>query len=384
MRIRPPSSSSAGARLPDRERSPDDAAEPPATRRRMNPPEAALTGLPMSRPPPPAAAQPGTSAPPRAAKPAYDSDLAWSLYPELTKYLQKREVALESDTVAQPWDIKDIRHLPTLIEGLNLADDGLKLDHYHLWNGDVTGSAIHTEALADRLQAELGTGGAWRAVIDYDEHRTAMSVQCSATSNDVSIVLVDSSTESSKNMAHVRQRWADVLNEVTSATQKRLGPGAPPVRLHMTLLASRVHKGLEGCTIFALSAAKKMASEGAIRELHTSMLDDVAQGRAQPGVEWQDARQHLPPAFYKHATSRRVLEDYLGILGQRDPAAAEAAVNKRGKTLLQRYDDNFVSRDDPSDNETIHYSMSYEEKRVEIIKTALAHLTADRSDAGLP
>lgn len=331
------------------------------------------------RPPPVPPTQPGTSAPPPAAKPVFDRDLAWSRYPELTLYLQEREDALESDTVSQTWDSNDIDHLELLVEGMNLADPQLKLDYYQLWNDDASVAAIHTTALAERLQAELGKGGAWRAVVDYGGHRNAISVQCSASSNDVSIMLVDSITKNSEHTAHVRGRWADVLNEITAAAQVRLGPDAPPVRLHMALLSTHAQKGPEGCCIFALSAAKKMGSEGAVRELHTRALDDVAQGRAQPGVEWQDANPRLPPAFFKHATSRPVVEEYLKVLSQRDPTAAEAKVNKHGKTLLQRYDDNFVHRNDLVDDKVIRYSMSYEEKRVEMIKTALAHLTA-----GLP
>jgi len=381
MHIRPPSV--ANARPPERERSSDDAAVRPATRRRMNPPDAALEGLAALRPQPVPPAQsvpptqPGTSAPPPAAKPVFDRDLAWTHYPELTQYLQEREDALGLNTVSQTWDINDIDHMESLVEGLNLADPGLKLDYYQeLWSDDASVAAIHTAALAERLQAELGKGGAWRAVVDYGEHRNAISVQCSASSNDVSIVLVDSTTENSAHTAHVRQRWADVLNEISAAAQARLGPDTPPVRVHMALLSSGVQKAPEGCCIFALSAAKKMASEGAIRELHTRTLDDVAQGRAQPGVEWQDASPRLPPAFFKHATSRAVVEEYLKVLSQRDPAAAQASVNKHGKTLLQRYDDNFVQRDDLIEEKKVSYSMSYEEKRIEMIKTALTHLTA--------
>lgn len=377
MHIRPPLPSVANAGPPERERSPDDTAERPATRRRMNPPDAALEGLAALRPPPVPSTRSGTSAPPHSAKPVFDRDLAWTHYPELTLYLQEREDALGSNTMSQTWDINDIDHMELLVEGLNLADPGLKLDYYQeLWNDDASVAALHTAALAERVQAELGQGGAWRAIVDYGHHRNAISVQCSASSNDVSIVLVDSTTENSAHTAHVRQRWADVLNEITAAAQARLGPDAPPVRLHMSLLSTHAQKGPEGCCIFALSAAKKMASEGAIRELHTRTLDDVAQGRAQPGVEWQDAGPRLPPAFYKHATSRPVLEDYLKVLGQRDPVAAQASVNKHGKTLLQRYDDNFVRRNDPVAKKEISSSMSYEKKRIEMIKTALAHLTA--------
>lgn len=109
------------------------------------------------------------------------------------------------------------------------------------------------------------------------------------------------------------RKWQRVLEAITSSIQAKLGPSAPPVRLQMTFCATNTQESPEGGDIFALSAAKKMASDPAMRMLPGAMLRMMAKGRFHGGIQFvkeEKAARLLPLSLYKHATSKRVLNDY--------------------------------------------------------------------------
>ncbi|MFV8535895.1 type III effector protein, partial [Ralstonia pseudosolanacearum] len=94
-------------------------------------------------------------------------------------------------------------------------------------------------------------------------HSIAMGVQCSRSSNDVSILVIDSGSADRE----VTKKWRGVVQAIAPDIQAKLGPSASPVRLRVQFFAINTQRSQEGSGIFALSAAKKMASDRAIRGL---------------------------------------------------------------------------------------------------------------------
>lgn len=305
------------------------------------------------------------------------------------------EAAHESDTVAGADLVQDMRYLEDLIEGLNSADPSLKLKSYAL---DVPGhpSALLDSPFVEHLRVGLGTGDAWRAIVDSGNHRVAMSIQCSKGSNDASILVVDASpakNDSSKRF--LSKKWFDIMSAVAKCVGETLKSPAGPPRLHTTFTCSGAQKSPLGCAIFSLSATRKMASDPHIAALHARTLDGLATRDITPGLTWVEANEHLPPSFFKHATSEKTIKAYVEAR-RRDHATApnptadrvppwrrdfggpDEPVNKQGETLLKRYESNEVVRYDSRSEKEVTYSNSYEAKRIEMIKTALAELTAKK------
>jgi hypothetical protein len=336
--------------------------------------------LPSSVPAP----LPGTS------PPAFRPEVAARHYPELAQYLDELEAALRqgrAPATADAW------HLPELIEGLNLADPTLKLER-HLFVLGAEAPEVLASSLAQRLRSSLGGGQAWRGVITDGDHGAAISLRFPAQSNDVSMLLVDSSAWTPRDVDRKRQAWRHTLGILTRDLQASADPQRGPVRLHLGITASDVQKTSEGCHIFALSAAKKLASDPTIATLHERALLGLSSGRISPGVNNLNANRLLPPSLFKHATSRGVLERYIaaidtgrtaaqarreaGFTGwQRDWPDGQAPVNKKGQNLLERHAAHTISRQDPVDpHRQRSYSNSYEIKRIEMVRQALVHLTA--------
>ncbi|WP_082568874.1 YopJ family acetyltransferase [Rhizobacter sp. Root1221] len=302
---------------------------PRAVRRRLNPPDGPLGGLPTSSPPdmrqqaakaaPEAgasSARPRANLPapqPAAARPVIDWGLAVRHYPELTDYLDDLEAAHESDTVAGAELIQDMIHLGDLIEGLNSADPSLKLKSYALEVPDKP-SALLDSPLVEDLRVGLGTGDAWRAVVDSGNHRVAMSIQCSKGSNDASILVVDASAaESEDSKRFMSKKWLDIMSAVAQCVGETLKSPAGPPRLHTTFTCSGAQKSPLGCAIFSLSATKKMASDPHITSRPHARRSGNPGHHTWPCV----GRGQRPPAAIV-VQARDVREDHQGV--RRGPA----------------------------------------------------------------
>jgi hypothetical protein len=118
-----------------------------------------------------------------------------------------------------------------------------------------------------------------------------------------------------------RQAWQKSLHTLTAALQARTADPNNPVRIHLGMTGSDVQKSAEGCHIFALSAAKKMADEPSIQTLHERVLLGLHTGRIAAGVNHLDAQRNLPPSMFKHATSKTVLQRYIQASDERRLAA---------------------------------------------------------------
>ena len=319
---------------------------------------------------------------PTRPKLPFDGERARHFYPELTRYLDEVELAYVMNETA---NTHDVDFLPELIEGLNAADPTLNLE-MHAWMPEDRDWA-RDSTLVDSIKQRLGSNAAWRAVIEDDAHRMAMSVRQRGC--DVSILMVDSLGYVKEDHECFLSKTASALASMTAALEQRAGPQAGPVRIHLAVAYADTQKTLEGCAIFALSATRKMASEPLVRMLHERLLDGLDDQRIRPGVTQIDAASHLPPGFFKHATSSTVVKNFLDVKRTRfqkamssehvgwamPPVDPDAPVNKKGQLLDQRYAEHLVQR---PDNEGVvrSYSNSYELKRILLIREALAHLVA--------
>jgi hypothetical protein len=292
--------------------------------------------------------------------PDYDRALALEHHPELTAYLDELEQAYRQN---RDPIVFDHPYLDDILRGLNAADPALAAQRCEFspkW--DESGMA-HS-ALVRRLQEDIGTGRTARLLLDSEGHRAALSIRCVEGSNDVSIALVDSF--SPELMQQSTATWGHALGTIAGLVQAVLAPGAPAVRVHLMMVGASTQKTLSGCSIFALSALKKMASEGFVDRLHEETLQGMAGEGPAIGVQLMNAKE-LPASFMKHATSGTVIDAYLGESALADPAAA---VNHRGETLRERHDKHVITRG------LFTYSNSFEVKRIEFVRTALHHLTA--------
>jgi len=136
-----------------------------------------------------------------------------------------------------------------------MADRSLKLES-HLFVLGEPAPVVLQSSLAKRLRDSLGSGQAWRGVISDGDHGAAVSLRFSASSNDVSMLLVDSLAWSQRDVDQKRRAWQTVLAMLTPALQEGAGPQAAPVRLHLGMFATDVQRTPEGCHIFALSARR--------------------------------------------------------------------------------------------------------------------------------
>lgn len=125
--------------------------------------------------------------------------------------------------------------------------------------------------------------------------------------------------------------------------------------------------------------------------MHGRVLDLIRGGTGSPGFGVMPAHL-LPPAFFKHANSGRDIRDYLVARSGAAQAAAQPLgprqvidpiVNKKGQSLLQRHASHLVERPASMGDKMIRFSNSYEAKRIELVRIALAQLAAAK-EGGKP
>jgi hypothetical protein len=309
--------------------------------------------------------------------PAFDRKLAAELHPGLAGYLNELEAAYRENRTPA---VEDNEHLKLIVEGLNRADPGLRLEHDAVMQFEPA-CWVEKYKLTERLLQGLGRGDSWRMVIDDGdvEHRYAMSVQCSATSHEASLILVDSLEEATEVESRIAS-WNDILGRIGAVLRERM-PGDQPVKLHLAVASTTTQRTNEGCDIFALSAARKMAAEPDFARLHHAALADIRAGHTNERVVALPATA-LPPSFFKHSTSGN---DLLDNLFHRDAVGRDAmfnpVVNGDGQTLLERWTSHMTQRWDDAASKARWYSNSYEAKRIDLIRTALSALVLDHRPA---
>jgi YopJ Serine/Threonine acetyltransferase len=361
----------------------DTSAPVPAESRRRPLPEAdAAIGRPSRRQRSSSAAQGATRAPrslPKAKAKALDAALgpifdreaaAQSSRPEiagLASYLNELENAYRENRAPA---VNDIKHLGLIVDGLNMADPGLNLVFDQVMEDELS-DWVEKYKLTERLLQGLGKGDAWRMVVDDGtiDHRYALSVQCSASSNDASLILVDGLEEESEVSMRITS-WSNILGSIGEVLRERMPAADPPIRLHLDVACTTTQRTAEGCDIHALSAARKMAAEPEFAQLHATALHAMVDGPTGESFAALPATD-LPPSFFKHSSSGMDLVDNLL---KRDEAGRDPVVNRGGQTLLERWTSHMTHRWDAEKGKERWYSNSYEAKRIDLIRTALAAL----------
>ncbi|MFD2300009.1 YopJ family acetyltransferase [Paracidovorax citrulli] len=333
------------------------------------------------------------AAPTRRRGPDFDEELAAQRKPHLLSYLRLLESRM-ADRTERPVTgdtNEDMYHLDDLMQALNTADPSLQLRRY-AFEFDQRCTGLAQSGLVSHLLQGMQNQAQWNAIFDRDgKHRSAASIRCAE--HAASFVVVDSlAADSITEKAHT-DIWQRVLGQLQWFLERKRNFAEPHVQLRAHVVFTHAQKSSEGCTIFALSAARKMASATAIADLHQQALAPrPSDSWAEPEVKFL-AASVLPPAFMKHATSASVLRDYLEKRRQ-GPVALEpghGAVNKRGETLLERHAAYAVTRPKaPAPEPTwmtpilqclgldtgpnmVTYSDSYAHKRIEFVRLALAH-----------
>jgi hypothetical protein len=339
--------------------------------------------------------------------PAFDRELAAQRCPELLAYLGRLERAMSRSKLHTKTE--DLKFLPQMVEGLNAKDPSLRLKLYQLDTTSLRGLKTLTQHLRKGMSGQEGWRDGWRAVLDLDgRHRVALSVRC--TGNAASFIVVDAVPQHSTSAVRA-EMWQQAMKRLEhhfSRRPVRSGEGAPlPFRFHTTLVFSGVQNTREGCCVFALSAVKKMAAEPTIAQMHSRKLEEIARTageEAGPAASAEQQREpdetvslegaaSLPSSFLKHSTSASALRSYIaGRAGQDSAqAVAEERVNKKGQTLMERRAAHMVVRYAPPPASTwfdhfleciawpremvpFEYSNSYEHKRLEFVRTAIAHI----------
>lgn len=330
---------------------------------------------------------------PRRRGPDFDEALAAQRKPHLLSYLRRleRQMAERATRPVTGDTNEDMYHLDDLLEALNAADPSLQLRRY-AFEFDRRCTGLAQSGLVSQLLQGMRNQAQWNAIFDRDgKHRSAVSIRCA--DHAASFVVVDSLAADSITEKTHTDIWQRVLGQLQWFLDRKRNFAEPCVQLRAHVVFTHAQKSSEGCTIFALSAARKMASATAIADLHRQALAPrPPASAAEPEVKFLSASV-LPPAFMKHATSASVLRDYLEKRRQ-EPGASDSslgAVNRRGETLLERHAAHAVTRPkgpaaEPTwmtpilqclgldtGPDTVTYSDSYAHKRIEFVRLALAH-----------
>ncbi|KQV78313.1 YopJ family acetyltransferase [Rhizobacter sp. Root1221] len=278
---------------------------------------------------------------------------------KISAYVDELRTHLKNHTEPEP---RDHLFLDVLASSENIRTPGLNLRILR-----SAKSALHAvaRALADAPPPGAAPGALqWQAVFDDGGHRVAASVRIDRDDpGRASVILIDSRLKGAKDHHGHAENIHDPALPTLSQTLDSKG-----LKLQVTYMSTDAQRNL-GCTIFALSAVKKMHDSAAIDQMHSDALAAAAERPDTPSIHEEDARasEKLEAGFFKHVTSSSVIDRYLHQLPE-DKAAEP--VNKREEGLRDRFERNVVFR--AKDHKLHVYSSSIESKRIAFFEAALA------------
>ena len=328
------------------------------------------------------------SVPPDRFSAADARSRADSLRVYLTTMPQRLQSAAIPDTNA------DAEHLRSIVIGLRLHTPSLDLRVYEIPDPDERPHAIRDGLLCRHVAMAIKSGLHWQAVVVTESHQMALSLSCSERRNCVSLILLDSAYKRQGLDKFAALKWTNVIEQIGTGLNRLGAAEEEPTRLALTVCGSSAQLTIEGCTIFALAAARKMATDPEFGDLRRSRLEALENDVLAPGLHHLDA-MYLPPAFMKHATSKRVIREYLDARRRLAPSGlppradveqvASASKRPRLETspsptqmLTERFENFKVKRGlaafPGSAARPIEYSNSYEHKRIALIRKAIEGL----------
>lgn len=279
----------------------------------------------------------------------------------------------------------DMALLPIAIKAENAREPGLNLHHF---------DSFHSFASALK-SGNLQNGRAIFPLLGKEVHAVAADIR--TFDGKVSILILEPLKINTVRHMYVESR--------ISAMSKVL-----PENAKLAVLSVDAQKAVNGCRIFALSAASKLAKESKFfDEIHKANSLDQVQAlkninkfeiesrlsNAQPGDDPVDvyasdqysnfrilnAHRSVPAPFQKHTQAMSSLKAWAD-----EDKLAQTVVNEQGETFLSRFERharNRFQRDflhDEKDNiqwrgvKQFMFSTSIEEKRLTYLNRAVAYL----------
>lgn len=286
----------------------------------------------------------------------------WHSLDKARRYLEEIKDARQSNRCPA---VQDVDFIEELVASENDANPQLKLGHHKLCIGDNF-EAARDSGLVERIINGIEEGRDWRAVLDTGNHRLAMSARHDEDNpRNISVFIVNSL----KILWFNVRGWQKSFDQVAKAVNERLGPDEKPVKIVASLAGTEVQKTPEGCSIFALSAAKKMEDNPAVEAIHREALNALKKDGESAGGRTVNALRHLDPSFFKHATSPNVVNAYLR--AQPDEVASRP-VNREEQTLQKRQEAHMINR--KVGDSLRRYSNSYEGKRLSFFTRAVDYM----------
>lgn len=130
---------------------------------------------------------------------------------------------------------------------------------------------------------------------------------------------------------------------------------------HFAMAEMGIQRSASECGMFSLALAKKLHTDS--EQLTRMHQDNISGVLCKPDeiIPHDKVDCYLPARFYKHIQGRRRLEKYI----KSNPEAAKQTVNKKGDTLVKRFDKSLVETEGRS------VSISAHRKRIREYKSLL-------------
>jgi YopJ family protease len=233
--------------------------------------------------------------------------------------------------------------LPSIVGAENERNLGLNL---HIVKTCDELNQLITASQADRMRVIMHQP----TDIPYNNHIVAVDIKKQAQKS--SLIVLDSmgSGKESKNAAEIFNKELAVSSTVLYITTNQ-------------------EMAWTGCHIFAVSFALKMQDHRQLFDrIHDDQLNRVDAERVTaingPGLTKDLV---LPPSFYKHAQSSRTIGECI------KPNRKAPVVNKKGQTLLERYEAHKRYIGDAAGESHVVHSISLEEKRLVFLRRAIQY-----------
>lgn len=282
-----------------------------------------------------------------------------------------------------PMRLYDGQFLRDLVKAENARHAGLALGVCSVGVSSVFGDPGMHDAMSKAIQRP-GESHTY-VLTDNNTHAAAMSIQVLGNPNPTTLSVVVLDSIKPEDLTKVKLHKA-----LRSEIEKSLADDAmKTLRIQITILPTGVQVSDEGCNVFALIAAKKAAKSERFKDLHEWAHEMV--GHAAPGIHALstgiEPEMLLEPEFFKHAMKRDLIQN---VLEESETSGPHAPVNKKGDTLLERFEkyerDAVVKKKDGQLHAT-RFSRSYEEKRLEKLARLIEHkqtLLAEQAPASPP
>ena len=212
-------------------------------------------------------------------------------------------------------------------------------------------------SFSKRIAEGVETGEQWRAVLDTDNHRMAMSAHYDKDNPcNVSIFIVDATQIDEEDVEAAQEHFNMLAEDINMHIDTKVNS---PVRIAVSIAGTKTHGTKEGCDIFAIADAEDMLNNPVIEAIHQEALAKLRENREVVNSRLVNAIS-LGLGFYRLATNPKTLDNYLDV----HPELAEEV-----QTLKDQQSAHLVDREE-HDN---LYSNMYEKERINLFSRLLSY-----------